>query len=242
VNVACYDIKGGFPQFRRCPECRGALNVRELEYSKENVGRRAHSFLVGAVLPFAHTNLITCTRCGWWSLREYRGEIHGRDHSEDLVVPNPGSTGHHPRQDDESAPWRRVLRDPSCWAHPRRIPRAEAIRLFGSKGKRAWERWAEEQRVDFGNFIRERRTRLEEHDSKYSVREVAKRMGVKASYLNKLERGKKVGVPTADTMLRLAEELHLNLETLLYGGAGNLDEGLQAKLIRLLAQRAGVPT
>ena len=242
MTAVCYDIKGGFPEIRRCPDCREHVEAQELEYSKESVGRRAPAFLVGAVLPYAHTTLVECRACGWWAIREYRSEVHSQAHSEDLVVswPEGGSAGPGERANGLSEPWQKALQSRSWWSNPQPLPLTEAKRLFGSKGKRIWNDRARMQRVDFGDFIRERREQLEENDDKYSLRSVALRIGVKPSYLKKLERGKKVAPPTEETILRLADALHLNLETLLYRGVGNLDEELHSRLKRVLAERAGL--
>jgi transcriptional regulator with XRE-family HTH domain len=242
VTPVCYDIKGGFPEIRRCPDCRGHVETEELEYSKESVGRRAPAFLVGAVLPYAHTKLIECRQCGWWAIREYRSEVHSQAHSEDLVVSWPAgrSPGPEGRTNGLSAPWQKALRSASSWTNPKPLPLDEAKRLFGSKGKRIWNDRAKMQRVEFGDFIRERRERLEERDEKYSLRSVAARVGVKPSYLSKLERGKKVEPPSKETIMRLADALHLNIETLLYRGVGNLDQDLHAKLKRVLLEPAGL--
>lgn len=58
----------------------------------------------------------------------------------------------------------------------------------------------------FGAFVREVREALRARDPRYSVRQVAGRVGVQPSYLSKVERGD-VGPPSEDTVVRLAEEL-----------------------------------
>jgi transcriptional regulator with XRE-family HTH domain len=58
----------------------------------------------------------------------------------------------------------------------------------------------------FGDFVREVREALRAEDSRYSVRQVAGRIGVQPSYLSKVERGD-VGPPSEATIVRLAEEL-----------------------------------
>jgi transcriptional regulator with XRE-family HTH domain len=58
----------------------------------------------------------------------------------------------------------------------------------------------------FGDFVREIREALREREPRYSVRQVAARIGVQPSYLSKVERGD-VGPPSETTIVRLAEEL-----------------------------------
>lgn len=65
-----------------------------------------------------------------------------------------------------------------------------------------------------GTFIRERRESLRERDRRYSVRQVAERVGVQPSYLSKVERGE-VSPPSEDTLVRLAGELEVEPDLLL---------------------------
>jgi transcriptional regulator with XRE-family HTH domain len=58
----------------------------------------------------------------------------------------------------------------------------------------------------FGDFVREAREALRQTESRFSVRQVAARIGVQPSYLSKVERGD-VGPPSEATILRLAEDL-----------------------------------
>lgn len=58
----------------------------------------------------------------------------------------------------------------------------------------------------FGDFVREVREALRKEDSRYSVRQVAGRIGVQPSYLSKVERGD-VGPPSETTIVKLAEDL-----------------------------------
>jgi len=66
----------------------------------------------------------------------------------------------------------------------------------------------------FGPFIRDRREKLREGDSSYSVRQVAGRIGVQPSYLSKVERGE-VAPPSEATIVRLAEDLQVDPDLLL---------------------------
>ena len=66
----------------------------------------------------------------------------------------------------------------------------------------------------FGSFLRERREALREDDSRYSLRQVAGRVGIQPSYLSQIERDR-VPPPGEETMVRLAEELELDPDVLL---------------------------
>jgi transcriptional regulator with XRE-family HTH domain len=66
----------------------------------------------------------------------------------------------------------------------------------------------------FGTFIRDRREALRETDRRYSVRQVADRIGVQPSYLSKVERGE-VAPPSEETIVRLAGELQVSPDLLL---------------------------
>ena len=58
----------------------------------------------------------------------------------------------------------------------------------------------------FGDFVREVREGLRRREPRYSVRQVAARIGVQPSYLSKVERGD-VAPPSESTIVRLAEDL-----------------------------------
>ena len=58
----------------------------------------------------------------------------------------------------------------------------------------------------FGDFVRGVREALRRKEPRYSVRQVAARIGVQPSYLSKVERGD-VGPPSESTIVRLAEDL-----------------------------------
>jgi transcriptional regulator with XRE-family HTH domain len=63
-------------------------------------------------------------------------------------------------------------------------------------------------------FLRERREGLRANDRRYSVRQVAERIGVQPSYLSKVERGE-VAPPSEDTLVRLARDLAVEPDLLL---------------------------
>jgi transcriptional regulator with XRE-family HTH domain len=58
----------------------------------------------------------------------------------------------------------------------------------------------------FGEYVRQRREALREKDEKFSVRQVAQRVGVEPSYLSKIERGEQPP-PGEQTVVALAKEL-----------------------------------
>lgn len=58
----------------------------------------------------------------------------------------------------------------------------------------------------FGTTVRHIRERLRAHDRRYSVRQVARRVGIEPAYLSKIERGD-VAPPSEATTVRLAQEL-----------------------------------
>lgn len=96
----------------------------------------------------------------------------------------------------------------------------------------------------FGTFLREERERLQRGDPRFSLRQVAERVGIEPSYLSKVERGL-VAPPSEDTIVRLARELELDADVLLaLAGkvSGDLREAIRrrpklfAELIRELAE------
>ena len=66
----------------------------------------------------------------------------------------------------------------------------------------------------FGSFVRERREKLREANARYSVRQVAERIGVEPSYLSKVER-ELVSPPSEKTIARLAAEIEVDPDALL---------------------------
>jgi transcriptional regulator with XRE-family HTH domain len=68
--------------------------------------------------------------------------------------------------------------------------------------------------MSFGKYIREKREELAENSRKYSVRQVAARIGLEPSYLSKIERGL-VTPPSEATIRRLAEALQEDPDVLL---------------------------
>jgi transcriptional regulator with XRE-family HTH domain len=88
----------------------------------------------------------------------------------------------------------------------------------------------------FGDFVRETRESLRREDTRYSVRQVAARIGVQPSYLSKVERGE-VGPPSEGTISRLADELGVDPDMML-ALAGKVSSDLQ-EVIRKRPQLFG---
>ena len=79
--------------------------------------------------------------------------------------------------------------------------------------------------TQFGPTIRERRECLKRVDRRYSVRQVAQRVGIEPAYLSKIERGQ-VAPPSEATTVRLARELGQDPDILL-AMAGKVSGDLQ---------------
>ncbi|MCY4590622.1 MAG: helix-turn-helix transcriptional regulator [Alphaproteobacteria bacterium] len=78
----------------------------------------------------------------------------------------------------------------------------------------------------FGPTTRAIRERLYEEDRRYSVRQVAGRVGIEPAYLSKIERGE-VSPPSEVTTVRLAKELGQDPDVML-ALAGKVSADLQA--------------
>ncbi len=79
--------------------------------------------------------------------------------------------------------------------------------------------------TSFGHFIRQQREALRQQDARYSLRQVAQRIGVQPSYLSKVERGE-VAPPSEATISKLAMELDEDSDVLL-AMAGKVSSDLQ---------------
>jgi len=66
----------------------------------------------------------------------------------------------------------------------------------------------------FGQHIRERRELLRNVDRSFSLRQVAERVGIKPTYLSKIERDE-LPPPSEETLKKLAQELKLDADVLL---------------------------
>ena len=60
--------------------------------------------------------------------------------------------------------------------------------------------------MDFGPYLRERRETLKKQDKRFSIRQVARRIGVEPAYLSKIERGD-MPPPSEATTRKIAEDL-----------------------------------
>ena len=79
--------------------------------------------------------------------------------------------------------------------------------------------------MTFGKYIREHREALKSEDRRFSVRQVAQRIGVEPAYLSKIERGD-VAPPSEAKIRALAEELGEDPDVLL-AMAGKVSSDLQ---------------
>ncbi len=66
----------------------------------------------------------------------------------------------------------------------------------------------------FGSYIRNKRLKLQEQDSSYSLRQLAQRISLEPSYLSKLERGEQIHL-SEEKIAALARELHEDQDLLL---------------------------
>ncbi len=80
--------------------------------------------------------------------------------------------------------------------------------------------------TQFGPTLRDIRERLRRDDRRFSVRQVAQRVGIEPAYLSKIERGE-VAPPSEATTVRLAAELGQDPDVLL-ALAGKVSGDLQA--------------
>jgi transcriptional regulator with XRE-family HTH domain len=84
--------------------------------------------------------------------------------------------------------------------------------------------------TDFGHHIRARREQLRQKDRRYSVRQIATRIGVEPSYLSKVERSETP--PPSEAKIRLlAKELDEDPDVLL-AMAGKVSSDLQEVIRR----------
>jgi transcriptional regulator with XRE-family HTH domain len=79
--------------------------------------------------------------------------------------------------------------------------------------------------MTFGDYIRQHRETLKSEDRRFSVRQVAQRIGVEPAYLSKIERGD-VSPPSEAKIRALAEELGEDPDMLL-AMAGKVSSDLQ---------------
>jgi transcriptional regulator with XRE-family HTH domain len=90
----------------------------------------------------------------------------------------------------------------------------------------------------FGPYVRRRREARRETDARFSVRQVAARIGVEPSYLSKVERGTEA--PPSEAKIRaLAADLDEDPDVLL-ALAGKVSRDLQAIILRRPALMAEI--
>ena len=82
----------------------------------------------------------------------------------------------------------------------------------------------------FGDYVRTVRSALAEADLRFSLRQVAQRVGVEPAYLSKVERGL-VPPPSEATIVKLAADLGEDPDVLL-ALAGKVSSDLQAIILR----------
>ena len=82
---------------------------------------------------------------------------------------------------------------------------------------------------EFGTYVRARREVLLANDREFSLRKVAQRVGVQASYLSKVERGDQPP-PSEATVLKIAAELQEDPDVLL-ALAGKVSKELQQVIL-----------
>ncbi|MGH7066626.1 MAG: helix-turn-helix domain-containing protein [Acetobacteraceae bacterium] len=72
----------------------------------------------------------------------------------------------------------------------------------------------EDERSSFGTQVRQARTQLLPRDPRFSLRQVAGRVGIEPSYLSKIER-RETPPPGEETIVRLADDLGEDRDLLL---------------------------
>lgn len=84
--------------------------------------------------------------------------------------------------------------------------------------------------MSFGEYVRYIREGLRSGDQKYSVRQVAQRVGIEPAYLSKIERGEQ-SPPSESTIRKIASELGEDPDMLL-AMAGKVSADLQEIICR----------
>ena len=77
----------------------------------------------------------------------------------------------------------------------------------------------------FPDYARSRREELRSHDRRYSLRQVAERIGIEPSYLSKIERGEQAP-PSEEKIVALARDLNEDPDVML-ALAGKVSSDLQ---------------
>ena len=84
--------------------------------------------------------------------------------------------------------------------------------------------------MKFGDYIRNARLDLQDKDRRYSMRQIAFKVGIEPSYLSKVERGLEAP-PSVATITRLADALGENIDILL-ALAGKVSPDLTTAIVR----------
>lgn len=82
-----------------------------------------------------------------------------------------------------------------------------------------------------GSFLRDRRQELQERDPRYSLSQLARRVGVTPAFLSQVERGIARSGPAEETLRLLAAELGVDADVLL-ALAGKVSADLQEAIRR----------
>jgi HTH-type transcriptional regulator, competence development regulator len=82
----------------------------------------------------------------------------------------------------------------------------------------------------FGDYVRSKREKLRKVDARYSVRQVAARIGVQPAFLSKVERGEQPP-PSEAKIVALARELDEDSDVLL-ALAGKVSTDLQRAIVK----------
>jgi len=83
---------------------------------------------------------------------------------------------------------------------------------------------------EFGVFIRQRRQALQIRNNSFSVRGLAKELGIQPSYISKIERGE-VAPPSEETIVRMAHVLGEDPDVLL-ALAGKVSRELRQAIVK----------
>lgn len=84
--------------------------------------------------------------------------------------------------------------------------------------------------MNFGKYLRDTRETLARNDNRYTLRQVAKRVGLEPAYLSKIERSE-FPPPSEKAICRLAKDLGLDTDILL-AMAGKVSSDLQAIILK----------
>ncbi len=84
--------------------------------------------------------------------------------------------------------------------------------------------------MSFGKYVRDRREKLRQRDARFSLRQVAERVGIEPAYLSKIERDESAP-PGAETIRSIARELGEDADVLL-ALAGKVSADLQEVIRR----------